>query len=521
MRLSDRTEVTKSENYADSLSIDGRYRLLVEAITDYAIYMLDPTGRVANWNAGAQRFKGYTADEIIGTNFEVFYVDEDRQNGLPAQNLRRAREEGRIEQEGWRLRKDGTRFWAHVVIDRIMDPSGQLVGFAKITRDLTERRNTQAELEAAREALFQAQKMEAIGQLTGGIAHDFNNLLMAVQGSLETVMRRLPADNPHLPFIENALKGARRGTALTQRMLAFARRRELTMVAIDIGALVLGMRDMLERSLGPSILVGLRLPANAPKARSDPAQLENAILNLALNARDAMPNGGSITLSTAVRKASQGSEPRPSHYLVLAVEDDGEGMDEVTLSRATEPFFTTKEVGQGTGLGLAMVHGLAMQSGGRLHLESKKGQGTRAEIWLPLAEGQSEVMVEAEARAPHGGRALSILAVDDDPLVLINTVAMLEDLGHQVTSAGSAREALELIEGNRFDLVVSDQGMPHMTGLQMMDAMRLKGHLMPTIVTTGYASLPKTDVAVTTVSKPFGLDELETAIAETMVEPVH
>ncbi|CAN7662228.1 PAS domain S-box protein [Devosia sp. LjRoot16] len=261
--------MNNSENFDASLSDDGRYRLLVEAISDYAIYMLDPNGVVTNWNTGAQRFKGYLPKEIVGRNFEVFYTAEDRALGRPSINLRRAADEGRLEDEGWRVRKDGSRFWAHVVIDRILAPDGSLVGFAKITRDLTERRHVQQELEQAREALFQAQKMESIGQLTGGIAHDFNNLLMAIIGSLEIVQRRINADPAISPFIDNALKGARRGAVLTQRMLAFARRQELKMGTVDLKAVVGGMTDLLERTLGPSIYIRQDLPDDLPPVRTD------------------------------------------------------------------------------------------------------------------------------------------------------------------------------------------------------------------------------------------------------------
>jgi len=507
--------MNNSNNFDASLSDDGRYRLLVEAISDYAIYMLDPTGIVTNWNAGAQRFKGYRPNEIIGKNFDVFYTDEDRAVGRPGINLRRAADEGRFEDEGWRIRKDGSRFWAHVVIDRILDPQGNLVGFAKITRDLTERHQAQQELERAREALFQSQKMESIGQLTGGVAHDFNNLLMVVIGSLEIVQRRMKADPAISPFIENALKGARRGTVLTQRMLAFARRQELKMGAVDLRATVEGMTELLERSLGPSIYIKKELPEHLPAVRTDTAQLETAIMNLLVNARDAMPDGGTVRLSACHRA---GDHDRPASYVVLSVTDEGEGMDADTLAKATEPFFTTKGVGKGTGLGLSMVHGLVQQSGGFLDLKSTVGVGTTAEIWLPVTEadvGHPDASVEGSFAEQRQG--LRVLAVDDDSLVLLNTVAMLEELGHEVFEAHSGAEALQLLERQTIDLLITDQGMPRMTGADLAEKVRERWPDLPILLATGYAELSdRRSRNLPRLAKPFGQQDLISAIESTV-----
>src|SRR6266851_2075803 len=277
-------------------------RLLVQSVIDYAIYRLDPTGRVASWNAGAQRIKGYLPNEIIGQHFSRFYTEEDRAAGEPQRALATAEREGRYEKEGFRIRKDGTRFWAHVVIDPIRDPDGRLRGFAKITRDITERRDAQQKLEKAREALFQSQKMDAIGKLTGGIAHDFNNLLTAVLGSLELVQRRIGDDPKVAPLVANAMQAAQRGASLTQRMLAFARRQDLKPEAIDIPSLVSGMTDLLDRSLGSNITIVTRFPPTMGPVLADRNQLEMALLNLAVNARDAMPVGGTITIEARERE---------------------------------------------------------------------------------------------------------------------------------------------------------------------------------------------------------------------------
>jgi PAS domain S-box-containing protein len=502
-----------------------RYRRLVEAITDYAIYMLDAEGRVSSWNPGAQRLKGYSEAEVLGSHFSRFYTDEDRAGGRPARALATAASEGRFEGEGWRVRKDGARMWAHVIIDPIRDETGGLVGFAKITRDITERREAQAALELAREQLFQAQKLEAIGQLTGGVAHDFNNLLTAILGSLELVKRRLPHDPRVTPLIDNAIQGAERGATLTQRMLAFARRQELKLEAVEIASLVRGMTGLLERSLGPSIRIETRFPRSLPPVKTDPNQLENALLNLTVNARDAMPHGGTIRITAkaeAVGPSMPGPAPAlpPGGYVRLSVCDEGDGMDTATLARASEPFFTTKGIGKGTGLGLSMVHGLAEQSGGRLAINSRPGVGTTVDLWLPEAPDDTECNViagKAPAEARSALRPLSVLAVDDDSLVLLNTVTMLEDLGHQVFSATSASEALAVLRRDPVDLVISDYAMPQVNGVQLAQAIHAEQPALPVILATGYAELAAADAnTLPRLAKPFLQDDLANAMRAAM-----
>ena len=296
--------------------------------------MLDPAGIVTSWNPGAQRLKGYAPSEIIGQHFSVFYPEEDQISGLPERALEIAEREGKFENEGWRVRKDGTRFWAFVVIDPIRRPSGDIIGFAKITRDLTERREAHQKLAETREALLQSQKMDAIGQLTGGIAHDFNNLLMAVIGSLELLRKRMPSDPKFKTLLENALHGARRGATLTKRMLAFARRQELQQEAIDIPELVRGMTELLQRSLGPSINIETRFPLVSKPVLGDANQLEMILLNLTVNARDAMADGGQIVIATR-RKfcGGEGNQLKPGTYICLTVRDTGIGMDEVAKAQ--------------------------------------------------------------------------------------------------------------------------------------------------------------------------------------------
>ena len=507
----------RSDRHLASLSDDGRYRLLVEAVTDYAIYMLDPTGIVTSWNPGAQRFKGYTAAEIVGQHFSRFYTEEDRETDLPKHALETAAREGKFEAEGWRVRKDGSRFWAWVVIDPIRAPSGELVGYAKITRDLTERKEAQQKLEKTREALLQSQKMEAIGQLTGGIAHDFNNLLMAVLGSLELMRKRLPDDPKLVSLLENAVRGAQRGAGLTKRMLAFARRQELKHEPVQIPELVRGMTELLQRSLGSAVSIETRFPLALKPVRTDANQLEMALLNLAVNARDAMPEGGQIIVAAREQNIAIGNGLKPGPYVCLSVSDTGTGMDEATLRRATEPFFTTKSPGKGTGLGLSMVHGMTEQSGGRLALHSRVGEGTTAELWLPIAQATTGAVGELRHAPLEGGEreALVILAVDDDGLVLTNTVAMLEDLGHDGRAASSGQEALNILRrDNSVELVITDQVMPQMTGVQLAEAIEREWPDMPVLLTTGYAEMgPGEGEDLPKLSKPFTQAELAEQLA--------
>ena len=500
-----------------------QFRLLVQGVTDYAIYLLDPDGTVTNWNLGAQRIKGYAPDEIIGRHFSQFYTEEDRAAGLPQLALSTVQREGRFEREGWRVRKDGSRFWAHVVIDPIRRENGDLLGFAKITRDITERREAQETLERTREAFLQSQKMEAIGQLTGGVAHDFNNLLMAVLGSLELMRKRLPDDPKLRSLLDNAMQGAERGAALTKRMLTFARRQELKREPVDIQELVRGMSDLLQRTLGTSVTLETRFPLALPPVLADTNQLELAFLNLAVNARDAMPNGGEIIISARQETVALGEHNlKPGRYVRLRVNDTGAGMDATTLRRATDPFFTTKQPGKGTGLGLSMVHGLAEQFGGRFALHSKLGEGTIAEVWLPAATVEaSPAKVAVPEPKVENPPPLVVLAVDDDPLVLTNTAAMLEEFGHTCHAVSSAKQALEILEsGVAIDLVITDQIMPHMTGLQLARIVRSKWPDVALVLATGYAEIEEDEtVSVPRLAKPFTLAELAAQIRGMRLRP--
>ena len=509
-----------SEHEAAALrASEERFRLLLQGVRDYAIFMLDTEGRITNWNAGAERIKGHTAEEIVGSHLSRFYTPADLQCGAPALALETAAREGRFEAEGWRLRKDGSRFWANVVLDAIRDAQGQLVGYAKVTRDITERKQAQEALDQAREALAQAQKMEAVGQLTGGVAHDFNNLLMAVLGSLELLRKRLPDDPKLTRLLDNAVQGAQRGAALTQRMLAFARRQQLKPEAVDLPQLVQGMTDLLQRSIGPQVHIETRFPLGLPRVTVDAHQCELALLNLTVNARDAMPEGGTITIAGREAGEADAADLPEGRYVCLSVADTGSGMDAETLARAQEPFFTTKGVGKGTGLGLPMVQGLAAQSRGRLTLRSQLGEGTTAEMWFPMAEAGAGGDPASAAPSPRvSSRSLTVLVVDDDPLVLENTTAMLEDLGHRVVEARSGQEALNLLERRPgLDLVITDQAMPGMTGTQLAEQIARAQSGLPVILASGYAEVSADHpVVLSRLSKPFDQDTLARAVSEAL-----
>ena len=489
---------------------EERFRLLVQGVTDYAIYMLDPEGRVSSWNAGAERFKGYQADEIIGEHFSRFYPPEDQAAGKPQRALATAAEDGRFEAEGWRVRKDGTAFWASVVIDPIRDESGRLLGYTKITRDLTERREAQEALEKAQQQVFQAQKLESIGKLTGGVAHDFNNILAAIMGSLNLAKRRLAEGEDITRFMDNALQAAQRGATLTQRMLAFARKQQLVIEPVDLLDCVRNMTELLGRTIGPGVTISTSFPLILPPVMADRAQLELAVMNLVVNARDAMPNGGSIELSAA-EKALPGEDGR---FVCLSVRDQGEGMDAETLARAVEPFFTTKGVGKGTGLGLSMVQGMVEQCGGRFLLASEPGRGTTASLCLRVSEaGEPSAIEEPAAEAPTASRPLRILAVDDDPIVLLNTAATLADMGHQVLQADSGPAALDLLAREPIDLLLTDYTMPRMTGAELIDRARETRPDLKAIIASGYASVPEGKaLGVPRLAKPFSDTELAGAI---------
>jgi PAS domain S-box-containing protein len=499
---------------------EGRFQLLVDGVTDYAVYMLDPCGIVSNWNTGAQRIKGYAAEDIVGQNYSRFYTVEDREAGAPERALAIARDSGKFETEGWRVRKDGSRFWASVVINRIADKEGRLIGFAKVTRDVSEHRETQIALQKAQEQLVQAQKMEGIGQLTGGVAHDFNNLLTIILGNLETLQRGLQASNLDAARLarstDNALRGAQRAAALTQRLLAFSRRQPLDPKPVDVSRLVSSMSDLLRRTIGEQIAIEAVLAGGLWRAHVDPNQLEVAILNLAVNARDAMPAGGKLTIETANAYLDEGyaavqAEVVPGQYVVICVSDTGVGMTKQVLARAFEPFFTTKDVGQGTGLGLSQVYGFVKQSGGHIKIYSEPQQGTTVKLYLPRLHGNADIVSEPDQRVlPRSGDAETILVVEDDDDVRAYSKEILRELGYSILEAGTGAAALRVLDAHpEIDLVFTDVGLPGgMNGRQLADEARKRRPDLKILFTTGYARNAivhegRLDPGVQLVTKPF------------------
>jgi PAS domain S-box-containing protein len=521
----DLTEQRKAQQAV--LETERRFRLLVQGVSDYAIYMLSPEGHVTNWNFGAERIKGYSADEIVGEHFSRFYTPEDVEKGLPFAALEKARSDGRYESEGWRMRKDGTKFWASAVIDAIRDENGALIGFAKITRDLTERRETQLQLEQSREQLFQSQKMEAVGQMTGGLAHDFNNLLTGITGSLELMRTRLAQGriNELERYITAALGAAFRAANLTHRLLAFARRQTLDPKPTDANRLITSMSEFVQRTIGPAITLEIAGGVGLWPVFCDANQLENAILNLCINARDAMPDGGRLTIETTnawidETSASQ-RDMQPGQYVAVCVTDTGIGMSPEVIARAFDPFFTTKPIGQGTGLGLSMIYGFARQSGGQARIYSEVGSGTTVRLYLPRYRGKAEEETDdtVPMPAPRAGSGETVLIVDDEPSVRMLLSETLEELGYSVIEAADGASGLKLLQSDlRLDLLITDVGLPGgMNGRQMADAARESRPNLKVLFITGYAENAAIgnghlEPGMHVTTKPFNLDKLAARI---------
>jgi PAS domain S-box-containing protein len=444
---------------------EQQFRLLVQGVTDYAIYMLDVDGHVASWNAGAQRIKGYAPDEIIGRHFSNFYTEADRAAGLPRTGLETARQNGRWEHEGQRIRKDGTAFWAHVVIDAIRDDDGKLVGFAKVTRDITERREAEAKLQQAQATMIRSQKLEAIGQLTGGVAHDFNNLLQVISGNLQLLSKDVAGNARAEMRVQTALAGVARGSKLASQLLAFARRQPLEPKVVNAGRLIKGMDEMLRRALGGEIEVETVVAGGLWNSLIDPDQFENAVLNLAINARDAMNGEGRLTIEASNAfldevYVRQHDELAAGQYVMIAVTDTGTGIPPDILERVYEPFFTTKAEDKGTGLGLAMVYGFLKQSGGHVKIYSEVGAGTTVKLYFPRKAASEDVLVAAPSGEIKGGEE-TVLVVEDDDEVREVAVSMLTELGYRVVKARDAVSALVIVDsGIPIDLIFTDVMMP-------------------------------------------------------------
>jgi PAS domain S-box-containing protein len=491
-------------------------RILLEGVRDYAIYMMDVDGHVRSWNAGAAAIMGYSDTEIVGQYFSRFYPAEDRMAGVPDRALATAAREGKAELQGWRLRKDGSRFYASVVIDAIRDKDGQLVGFANIARDITAQREAELALEQTREQLAQAQKMEALGQLTGGIAHDFNNLLMIVSGYAQIMQRRLkePKD---IQAVEAIRAATGRGEKLTRQLLAFSRRQQLTPVVVDLRQRIDAVRDMLAPSLRGNIALVCDIEANIWPVQVDLGELELALVNVAVNARDAMPEGGTITLQArnVVLKPGSAAGALEGDFVAIAVIDSGTGIAPELLARVFEPFFTTKPVGKGTGLGLSQVHGFANQSGGAVTVSSEPGRGTVVTIYLPRSNAVTPAQSVADMQADSDATQGTVLLVEDSRDVADVTSALLEQLGYRVVRAENAAEALRhLQQGIEFDLVFSDIVMPGaVDGLALAQICRERFPTVPVLLASGFSDAAQAvDGRFDILRKPFELSALEHAI---------
>jgi len=492
------------------LESEQRFRILVQGVTDYAIFMLDPEGRVTNWNAGAARIKGYSAEEIVGEHFSRFYTPEDLDVGVPKKALETARETGRYEAEGWRVRKDGTRFWAAVVLDAIRDEDGQLIGFAKVTRDMTEKREAQLRLEESREQLFRSQKMEALGQLTGGLAHDFNNLLTAILGACELAVRN--AGNPEKlrRMLDGVRNSAQRGANLTKQLLAFARAQQLEIKQIDLKDFFGDVTTLIRPSLRSNIDVITELSDLVWPVDADAGALELAILNLAFNARDAMRDGGTLKINAQNVVLNGEPEGLKGEHVALKVSDTGSGMTPEVMERVFEPFFTTKGFGEGTGLGLSQVFGFAKQIGGAVTVESKPNEGASFTLYLPASRGANA----AETRA-NGATALGrVLIVEDDTFVAELAAGMMNELGFECTIAHSAKEALErLAGGEKPKLIFSDVIMPGgISGIELARKVRDRFPELPVLLTTGYSEQVAGTHGFPVLQKPYEMNALANAL---------
>ena len=495
---------------------EQNYRLLLRGARDYAIYMLDLEGRVRSWNDGAERLKGYQADEIIGQHFRIFLPEEVRPGEMADDALVTAAREDQFEAETWLVRKDGSRFYASVVMDAIRNDAGELIGFAKLTRDITTQHEAQLALEQAREQVTLAQKMEALGQLTGGIAHDFNNLLMIVSGYAQILQSRLSAAKD-VQAVEAIRAAADRGEKLTRQLLAFSRRQQLMPVVVDLRARIDAVRDMLVPSLRGNIQLICDIEDKIWPVEVDLGELELALVNIAVNARDAMPDGGTITLSArnVVLKSGSAAGALEGEFVALAVIDTGTGMPPDVLQRVFEPFYTTKPVGKGTGLGLSQVHGFANQSGGAVTISSEPAQGTVVTIYLPRSTNAAADAGEGTA-ANVGPVQGTVLVVEDSRDVAEVTTSLLEQLGYRVVRAENAAEALRHLQQSiGIDLLFSDIVMPGaINGLGLAQICQERFPDIPVLLTSGFSDAAQAaDGRFDILCKPFELSALRRAIA--------
>src|ERR1700730_3155075 len=491
-------------------SVKRHFQILIEGVVDYAIFALDKEGHIASWNSAAQKIMGYTAEEIIGKDFGIFYRPDERRAGAPDRALELADQRGEHEVEGWRIRKNGTPFFVTGSISSNRDDAGNLFGFINILRDATERRDAEGTLGPGREQLAMSQKMEAIGKLTGGIAHDFNNLLMIIGGSAQIFARLL---DPKLPrAIEAIQTAAKRGESLTRQLLTFSRHQHLSPTVVDLNASIKNMRTMIESSLRGNIVYNENIGDGVWLVKVDLAELELAIVNIAVNARDAMPNGGTFTLSVNDTTVNQEIGDQGA-FVAISFSDTGTGIPPNLLSKMFDPFFTTKEVGKGTGLGLSQVYGFAHQAGGTVNADSKVGQGTTITIYLPSCADEQVNSKEGSAAGAKTKRSngKTVLVVNDSADVAVVSSSLFAHLGYETLYRESAEAALDLLEeGTKIDLVFSDIVMPGtIDGIGLAREIHSRYPNLPVVLTTGYSDATKAvPQNLKILRKPFDADTL-------------
>ena len=501
---------------------EDRYRLLVGAVRDYAIYLLDAEGRVSSWNPGAERFKGYTADEIIGQHFSVFYTESDRIAQVPRHALETARLEGRFEAEGWRVRKDGSTFWCSVVIDPVHDDRGALVGYAKITRDITEQKERHEQLQEARDSMHHARRMEAIGRLTGGVAHDFNNFLTAIRFSAEFVKRYPDLPASLMRYVGIIIDTTEKAAQLTRQLLAYAKKQPLQPHAFDVRDSLASLRPLFETSVGSSVAISYEFGPGNCMIFADPAQLESALLNLVINARDAMPSGGQIRISAQVVRdpaLQEGSKNLAGPYVALSVQDSGAGIEPGVLAHVFEPFFTTKGQHENSGLGLSQVQGFVQQSGGDVTVDSVPGQGATFTLFLPAARPAAAApdtsASDATANAPVRSE---VLLVEDNRMVGEVVSAWLEELGQELTWTVDAEQALRELEkrDGGFDLAILDLVLPGMNGMDLARRIRERWPAIRIVLASGYSDAMAGPRALgfPVMQKPYSVEALMQVLTE-------
>lgn len=515
------TDITERIRATEALrQSEERFRLLVDGVKDCAIFMVDPNGGVASWNAGAQRLFGYGVEEILGKTGASLYTEEDRARYGPQRALDRAEAEGSAEYGGWCLRKDGSRFFADVVLTAMRGERGELRSYSALVRDLTQRLKLE-------EQVREAQKMEAIGRLAGGVAHDFNNLLGAIYGFVYHGLKRLEPESPVRADLEEIQDAARRAGELTTQLLAFARKQRIEPRVFDLNELVLSMDRLLRRVLGEDVELVTHASPDLGCVEADPGQIEQVILNLAVNARDAMPRGGALTIETSSVElgedyAASHTGVTPGHFAMLALTDTGTGMAPDVLEHIFEPFFTTKRAGEGTGLGLATSYGIIKQAGGHIWVYSEPGRGTTFKIYLPRSSKDGASALLAPVSSPPS-KGETLLLVEDHPLLRRVTVRGLTALGYVVIAAENGEEALRLAaaHGGTIDLLVTDEVMPKMGGHELAQRLTAQRPGLRVLYVSGYTE----DSIVRNgeprygrlfLPKPFTPDELARRVREVL-----